>query len=161
RHRQETHDRLHDGVGRRPGCERALGRGLGRLRLRRPGLVPLAREKRPRPKFQKQRSVPFRGMIKEPAALLVLFCGIILSVQAFSRTGAGQKFFKYLPVPLWCYFIPTLLSTCGLIPSESPFYSQLSRNVLPACLVLILVGTHLPSILKLGKKALIAMFLGS
>ncbi|MBI1979663.1 MAG: DUF819 family protein [Elusimicrobia bacterium] len=72
-----------------------------------------------------------------------------------------QKIFNYLPVPFWCYFLPALLSTAGLIPSQNPFYGKFSVLILPACLFLLLIGTDLPAILHLGPKALAAMAVGT
>jgi len=59
------------------------------------------------------------------------------------------------------YFLPIVLSTLGVFPTESPLYGRLSGNVLPAALFLLLVGAPVNSILKLGPKALLAMVLGA
>ncbi len=100
-------------------------------------------------------------MINSPAALLALLTAIVWGVTTLSGKKFSAKFFKYLPAPLWCYFIPTLLSTFGIIPSISPLYVWMSRIVLPACLILLLVGTDLPAILSLSPRAIAAMAAGS
>ena len=96
-----------------------------------------------------------------PFFLLALFVLIVSAVLILSKSEATRKFFKYLPVPLWCYFIPTVFSTLGVLPADHPLYSQMSRFLLPACLILLLVGTDLPSIYKLSPRALLAMAAGS
>lgn len=100
-------------------------------------------------------------MIENPSVLLVFFTFIVSSILYLSNFERTRIFFKYLPVPLWCYFIPTIISTLGWIPADSPFYGQMSRFLLPASLFLLLIGTHLPSIYKLSRKALLAMFAGT
>ncbi len=100
-------------------------------------------------------------MIQSPLLLLLLLIAIVKSVTTLSNSPSFKKFFKYLPAPLWCYFLPTLLSTFGIIPSENILYTYMSRFVLPACLVLLLVGTDLLSILKLSPRAILAMAAGS
>lgn len=100
-------------------------------------------------------------MIQRPQVLLLTLGIIVFVILSLSKLPAVQKIFKYLPVPLWCYFIPTLLSTAGIIPSDSPLYSSMTKTLLPACLFLLLVGADLPSILKLSPKALGAMAVGS
>lgn len=100
-------------------------------------------------------------MIQSAPALLAVLTGTAASVQIFSKTPFGKKAFKYLPVPLWCYFLPTVFSTAGILPSENPLYGLMSRWLLPACLILLLVGTDLPAIFKLSRKALAAMLSGT
>ena len=92
-------------------------------------------------------------MITHPAALLLALACVAAGAAAFRV--------KYLPVPLWCYFIPTALSTAGVLPSESPLYGEMSRTLLPACLTLLLIGTDLPALAALGPRALIAMAAGA
>ncbi|MBI3012308.1 MAG: DUF819 family protein, partial [Elusimicrobia bacterium] len=100
-------------------------------------------------------------MIQNPILILVVLSLLIVSVQSLSRQNLTQKIFNYLPVPFWCYFLPALLSTAGLIPSQNPFYGKFSVLILPACLFLLLIGTDLPAILHLGPKALAAMAVGT
>lgn len=100
-------------------------------------------------------------MIAHPALLLTVLILVVSAVVTLARKPSAQFFFKYLPIPLWCYFIPTVLSTMGIIPSSSPLYSMMSHHLLPACLILLLIGTNLPSILKLSPKALAAMVAGT
>lgn len=100
-------------------------------------------------------------MISNPFLLLTLLTALVWAVTRLSSHGRFRKFFKYLPAPLWCYFIPTLLSTAGIIPSSSPLYAWMSRLVLPACLILLLIGTDFPSIVSLSPRALAAMAAGT
>src|SRR5581483_7373814 len=97
----------------------------------------------------------------QSAGLILLFCAIIAGTRRVSRISIFSKIFRYMPVPLWCYFIPTVLSSLGLIPSHAPLYEQSSRLLLPACLILLLWGADVPTILRAGGQALFAMGIGS
>lgn len=73
----------------------------------------------------------------------------------------GDKIGNFLPTPFWIYFIPILLSTAGFLPHESPTYDLVSQYVLPMALVLMLIGTPIYALIKLGPKATAAMALGT
>ncbi|MBI3317806.1 MAG: DUF819 family protein [Candidatus Omnitrophica bacterium] len=68
---------------------------------------------------------------------------------------------KPVPLPLFCYLIPMVLTTIGVLPSQDPLYQLFSEQLLPVCLVLLLLGTDLMGIARLGPLALGMMLLGS
>src|SRR5690242_3630211 len=86
---------------------------------------------------------------------------LVLLIQRFFKTPLGNKIGDYLPAPFWIYFFPIVLSTIGFLPHESPTYEAVGLHVLPAALILMLIGTPVYALLKLGKKATMAMALGS
>ncbi len=100
-------------------------------------------------------------MIQNPYAILLLLAAVVAAILGLSRQERAATLFKYMPVPLWCYFIPTLLATFGVVPSDSPLYGGMSQKILPACLFLLLLGSDLPAIVKMSHKALGAMLAGS
>lgn len=80
-------------------------------------------------------------------------------ITSHSDKPGWQKFYKFVPSLLLCYFIPSLYSTFGIInPEESNLYYMASRYLLPASLVLLTISIDLKGIMSLGWKA-IAMFL--
>ncbi len=97
----------------------------------------------------------------KPAALLLIFTalvGLLWRLEAHPRFG---RWFKVLPVPFWCYMIPMLGTTFGLLPAENPLYPFLSRQLLPICLVLLLIGIDLKGLLRLGPLATGLMLIGA
>ncbi len=100
-------------------------------------------------------------MIQNQFLILLLLAAVVAAILWISRIEAASKVFRYLPVPLWCYFIPTLLATFGVVPPDSPLYGAMSQKILPACLFLLLLGSDLPAILRMSPKALGAMLAGS
>ncbi|MDO8730777.1 MAG: DUF819 family protein [Candidatus Omnitrophota bacterium] len=71
------------------------------------------------------------------------------------------KIFRWLPVPFWCYFLPMIASSLGWLPRESGFYTFVSRQILPVCLVLLLIGTDLKTLSRIGGKAAALMLAGA
>ena len=93
--------------------------------------------------------------------LLFVTLGVIF-YTAQSSNPFWQKFYKYVPIILLCYFIPSLFNTFGLVDAEqSRLYFVVSRYLLPATLVLLTLSIDLKAILRLGPKALIMFITGT
>ncbi len=92
--------------------------------------------------------------------------GLLMAVLAFVfytsslKTAGWQKFYKYVPALLLCYFLPALLHwPLGLISGEgSKLYFVASRYLLPASLILLTISIDFKGLKKLGSKALIMFF---
>ena len=94
--------------------------------------------------------------------------GILMVMLAFIfRTSSSsnpfwKKFYRAIPMLLLCYFLPSLLTTFGLVdPENSQLYFVASRYMLPASLVLLTLSIDLKEVLKLGPKALIMFLTGT
>lgn len=73
-----------------------------------------------------------------------------------------KKFYKVIPMLLLCYFLPSLLTTFGIVDGEhSQLYFVASRYLLPASLVLLTLSIDLKEVFKLGSKALIMFLTGT
>ena len=92
-------------------------------------------------------------MIQHPLLLLGLFIGMVVLLERLPL--------RFLPVPFWCYFLPMLGTTLGLLPATHPLYTLLSQQLLPACLALLLIGTDLKGLARMGPLALWVMLAGS
>ena len=75
--------------------------------------------------------------------------GILATILGFvfytssSHHPFWQKFYRFIPALLLCYFLPSLLNTFGVIDGDaSQLYFVASRYLLPACLVSVSY-THL------------------
>ena len=95
-------------------------------------------------------------------AVILGFLALILGFVFYTENSEHpfwQKFYKYIPGLLLCYFLPSLLNSFGIVNAEeSNLYFVASRYLLPTCLVLLTLSVDLPAIMRLGYKA-IAMFL--
>ena len=93
--------------------------------------------------------------------LLAVILGFIFKTS-HSNNAACQKFYKYVPALLLCYFLPSLLNTFGIVDGHSSnVYFVASRYLLPACLILLTISIDLKAILNLGPKALIMFLTGT
>ena len=73
-----------------------------------------------------------------------------------------KGFYKFIPMLLMCYFLPSLLTLFGIVdPEESQVYFVASRFLLPASLVLLTLSIDFKRIIALGPKALIMFFTGT
>jgi uncharacterized membrane protein len=90
-------------------------------------------------------------------AILTVIPAIIFSLATNSKWA---KFFSIVPPLVFAYFIPTILSTFKVIPSQAPIYSDIKTFILPASLLLMTLAVDIKGILKLGFKAVI-MFLAA
>src|SRR5258706_215296 len=128
-----------------PGTDDPAGRILDE------GTEVLRQRRRPRHRF----------MIQNPVLLAAVLLGLVFSLLHLEKAPGLKRIFRYLPSAFWCYFIPMLLSTFGLLPDHSPIYDFLTTYVLSACLLLLLLDINLPAILRLGPTALTAMTVGA
>ncbi|AVV83705.1 hypothetical protein SPWS13_1912 [Shewanella putrefaciens] len=94
--------------------------------------------------------------------------GILATILGFvfytssSHHPFWQKFYRFIPALLLCYFLPSLLNTFGVIDGHtSQLYFVASRYLLPACLVLLILSVDLKAILGLGPKAVIMFLTGT
>lgn len=94
--------------------------------------------------------------------------GILIAMLAliFYTSSLEQAFFKkfytVVPMLLLCYFLPSLLTTLGIVDGEhSNLYFVASRYLLPASLVLLTLSIDLKEVFKLGNKALIMFLTGT
>lgn len=97
-------------------------------------------------------------MVTDVATLFALLAGVVGFVYWLSTLTFTQGFFRYLPPLIWMYFIPMTFTTIGIIPDASPLYSPfMTRIILPAVLVLLLIPSDLRGLSRLGLKAFLMM----
>jgi uncharacterized membrane protein len=95
-------------------------------------------------------------MIHQPLPLLATL--LVILATLFWAHDRYKSFFNWIPLLVWAYFLPTLLSNTGVIPQESPLYDFIKKSLLPASLFLLVLSVDIPAIMSLGKKV-IALFL--
>lgn len=90
--------------------------------------------------------------------ILMLMLGFVFW-SSESKIPFFNRFYRIFPPLLLAYFLPSLLTSFGLVnPEESELYFVASRFMLPAALVILTMVADLPATLRLGPKAL-TMFL--
>ena len=104
------------------------------------------------------------ALITNDAAVLGLLAATLGAIfyTASSPRPAFRRFYRYVPIILLCYFVPSLYNTFGIVDAEaSSLYFVSSRYLLPATLVLLTLGVDLPGIVRLGAPALIMFGTGT
>ncbi|HIA38632.1 MAG TPA: DUF819 family protein, partial [Planctomycetes bacterium] len=66
-------------------------------------------------------------------AVLLAFLGLLFWSN---QRSFGQKIFRFAPLLVFAYFVPTILSNTGVIPLESELYDFVKTWLLPASLLL-------------------------
>lgn len=103
-------------------------------------------------------------MITNDAVILGLLAAILGLVfyTASSEQRFWKRFYRFVPALLLCYFLPSLLTSFGVIDvQDSSLYHMASRYLLPASLVLLTLSVDLRAIAGLGPKALIMFLTGT
>jgi uncharacterized membrane protein len=98
-------------------------------------------------------------LITNDAVVLGLLVVTLAAIFYTSKHRLFQKFYKYVPALLLCYFIPAIFNSSQLVDGEaSALYKIASNYLLPASLVLLCLSIDLKGIINLGPKALIMFF---
>ncbi|MHC5111754.1 MAG: DUF819 family protein [Planctomycetota bacterium] len=100
-------------------------------------------------------------LVDDPAGILAILLASLALIFWLSHHQTYGKIFKIIPSLVFCYFVPTTLTTLGVIPAESELYSWVKAHVLPASLLLLILSLDLPGIIRLGPKAGIMLLAGT
>ena len=93
--------------------------------------------------------------------ILMVFLGLVFWTS-HHPSPFWTTFYKFVPMLLLCYFLPSLLTLFRLVDAESSqLYFVASRFLLPSSLVLLTLSVDLREIMKLGPKALIMFLTGT
>ncbi len=102
-----------------------------------------------------------KALVEHEAGLLAILLAVLAGIFWFAQHPVGARVFKIIPSLVFCYFVPTLLTTLGVIPDESTLYKWVKAHVLPASLLLLILSLDVPGILRLGPKAGIMLLVGT
>lgn len=100
-------------------------------------------------------------LVDDPAGVLAVLLAVLAAIFWATQHPTFGKIFKYVPALIFCYFIPTALTTFNIIPADSELYAWVKGYVLPASLLLLILALDVPGILRLGPKAIIMLLAGT
>jgi uncharacterized membrane protein len=100
-------------------------------------------------------------LVEHPSGVLAVLLGVLAVIFWMAQHQTLGRIFKVVPVLVFCYFVPTLLTTLGIIPDKSHLYEWVKDFVLPASLLLLILALDLPGIIRLGPKAIITLLAGT
>lgn len=99
-------------------------------------------------------------MISSPGGVLAMLCAVA-AFWFFVEQFTGWKLFQYLPPLLFIYATPVFLNNLDVIPSGSIVYPGLSKYVLPAFIVLMLLKVNVPAAVRIMGKGVLVMLMGT
>lgn len=99
--------------------------------------------------------------LTHPMGQLAVLLMVLTAIFWFGETQIGKRIFSIIPKLVFCYFIPTTLTTFGILPDTSPLYTWIKAYMLPASLLLLILALDVPGILKLGPKAVVMLLAGT
>ncbi|MFG0252337.1 MAG: DUF819 domain-containing protein [Phycisphaerales bacterium JB038] len=99
--------------------------------------------------------------IEHPMGILAVLLAVLAVIFWFGDRTLGKKVFGIVPKLVFCYFVPTTLTTLGVLPAESELYVWIKVFMLPASLLLLVLALDVPGILRLGPKAGIMLLAGT
>jgi uncharacterized membrane protein len=100
-------------------------------------------------------------MIQDPVAIVATLFVVIALLFAAERHAVLGKLFRFVPLIVFAYFVPTLLSNVGVLPLDSPAYGFVKKTLLPASLLLLTLSVDLPTIARLGKPSVLLFLAGT
>jgi uncharacterized membrane protein len=101
------------------------------------------------------------ALVSSPLGVLAVLLFVLAALFALKKIPAVARFFDVVPLVVFCYFVPTLLSNTGVIPLESDLYVFVRRILLPASLLLLVLATDIPAVLSLGRDAIVLFLAGA
>jgi len=100
-------------------------------------------------------------LLTDPMAVFAYLATVLGGVFWLSGLPRLQKLFEITPPVIYAYFLPTLSTTIGITPPDSPLYDWMTRYLLPVALLLLMITVDLKSIARLGVTALVMMLAGT
>ncbi len=89
-------------------------------------------------------------------------CAAVCAVVFWSAAQSwGRRIFRIVPSVVLIYYIPTALSSAGILPTQSVTYDWMRDFLLPACLFILMVTTDVRAILRIGPRAIAMMLVGT
>lgn len=104
---------------------------------------------------------PTAPLIASPLGVLAVLLFVLAGLFALKRVPVAGRFFNVVPLVVFCYFLPTVLSNTGVIPLESDLYVFIRRVLLPASLLLLVLSTDIPAVISLGRDAVVLFLAGT
>jgi uncharacterized membrane protein len=102
------------------------------------------------------------AMINEPMPVLAVLLGVLGILFWLNAHPSFNRIFRVVPLLVFAYFVPTVMSNTGLIPVDSKFelYGFVKTWLLPASLLLLTLAVDVKAIISLGRNA-VTLFLAA
>lgn len=89
-------------------------------------------------------------------------CAAVCAVVFWAETRPwGKRVFSVVPSIVFVYYLPMFASNLDVIPTSSPTYDWMRDYLLPCSLLLLMITTDLPTVLRIGPRAAVLMLVGT
>jgi uncharacterized membrane protein len=89
--------------------------------------------------------------------LVIVVCG---AIWLFSQPRLG-KIAKILPIPIWVYIVPMLMTSFGILSASSAAYDSIAKLLVPVSLFLLTVSSDFRSTFRIGPIATLMLAAGT
>jgi uncharacterized membrane protein len=100
-------------------------------------------------------------MTDSPITVFLMIATLVGALYALRSVGFVARIYGIIPLVVWIYLMPMILSTFGLLPSESPAYDTMGMLLMPFGLFLLSVTIDVPSLLRMGRPATVMVITGT
>ncbi len=102
-------------------------------------------------------AMPLGALITEPMPVLVTLIVTLAGLFSFGQTKLGNSIYKVVPLLVFCYFVPTIISNVGLIPTDRGNAAYLFTKdwLLPSSLLLLVLAVDLKAFFGLGRNVVL------
>ncbi len=101
------------------------------------------------------------ALLQDPMAVFAFCTGVTALVFWSARQPWTKKFYSIIPSIVLVYYLPAIASNFNLLPADSAAYDWMKNYLLPFSLFILMLTMDVPSILKIGPKALGMMLFGT
>lgn len=101
------------------------------------------------------------SLISEPMSVFTFLALICAGIYWSTQQPWAKKFYRVVPPILLVCYIPALTTNFGITPSSSAAYEWMRDYLLPLSLFLLVMGTDVPMVMQVGRKAIIVMLFGT
>lgn len=99
--------------------------------------------------------------IQNPMSVFSFLAVICAGIYWSTQQGWAKKFYKVVPPILLVCYIPAICTNLGILPAQSAAYEWMRDYLLPLSLFLLIMGTDVPMVMRVGKKAIVVMLFGT
>ena len=100
-------------------------------------------------------------LIQDSMAVFAYCTAICALVMWTTRLPGFKSFYKVIPYVVLIYYLPTFSTALGILPLQSAAYDWMRDYLLPFSLFILMVTADVPTILRIGPKAVAVMLLGT
>ncbi|GAB4109122.1 MAG: DUF819 family protein [Acidobacteriota bacterium] len=98
---------------------------------------------------------------QDPMAVVAVCATVCAAVFWTASHPRAAALFRFVPAVVFIYYLPALLAAADILPRVNPAWDWMRDYLLPLCLFILMFTVDIPSILRIGPRAVAMMLFGS